>query len=144
MEKWSKSNCEEPCISSRNIFRLVGRHWQPFKYSDKRVSLWKMYFGGILAYQSKLDLLPGVQKKGALKREPYFIHSSWKEVVMLGTRGRNGLVEGFFCLAWTWSTIMCGIWPSTAAPSPPLIGHSNSGYKIVAGWVGPAVGCHPE
>ena len=29
------------------------------------------------------------------RREPHFVHSSWKEVAVLGAGWRSGLVEGF-------------------------------------------------
>lgn len=53
--KWKKPNDREPCTSSRHILRLVERHWQLFKYSDRRAPGGKNVFGGILAYQSTLE-----------------------------------------------------------------------------------------
>lgn len=76
-------------------FRLIERSWQPFQYSDKKASLGKMHFGGKLAYQGKLEFASGL----AVGVSSSSIHSSWKEVVMLGSGKRNQLVEGFFCLA---------------------------------------------
>ena len=59
--KWKRASDREPCTSSRHILRLVERHRQLFNYSDKRASRGKNEFGGILAYQSKLELPVGGQ-----------------------------------------------------------------------------------
>lgn len=70
----------------------IERNWQTFKDSEKRASLGKMWFGGILAHQGELEYASR-WAVGEPQLHPQFLEGSCTWV--LG--GRGGLVEGF-CL----------------------------------------------